>query len=84
MIFGCGKLAALKSEEKQLCSVSALRVIEFLFDVLAFEILLTTGRAMSYVLTLGRASRHDGLAEVIGIVFWVDMFVAAGVLVASL
>ena len=57
-------------------------MLELLFDVLIWTIPLATGRAVLYVCTLGRATCDDGVAEVIGIVFWLAMFIAASVLLA--
>jgi hypothetical protein len=45
-------------------------MLELVFEVLIYTMSQATGRAVVYVLTLGRVRCEDGLAEVVGIVFW--------------
>ena len=57
-------------------------MLELFFEILIYTIPQTTGRAVVYVFSLGRASCDDGVAEVIGIVFLIAACVLAGVLLA--
>jgi hypothetical protein len=57
-------------------------MLELFFEVLIYTIPQATGRALVYVVTLGRLRCEDRLAEVIGVVFWLVVCLAVAVLLA--
>lgn len=56
-------------------------MLELVFEVLIYTMPQSTGRAVVYVLTLGRVRCEDGLAEVVGIVFWLLVILAVALLI---
>lgn len=49
-------------------------MFDLVFEVLIRTIPQATGRTVVYVCTLGRVTCEDGLATVIGVVFWTWCF----------
>ncbi len=55
-------------------------MLELVFEVLIYTVPQATGRAVVYALTLGRVRCEDGTAEVIGVVFWLLVFLVVAFL----
>lgn len=55
-------------------------MLELVFEALISIIPQTTGRAVMYAFTLGRVRCEDGAAEVIGVVFWLLVFLVVAFL----
>jgi hypothetical protein len=56
-------------------------MLELVFEVLIYTMPQATGRAVVYVLTLGRMRCEDGLAEVVGVVFWLLILVGIALVI---
>jgi hypothetical protein len=56
-------------------------MLELVFEVLIYSMPQATGRAVVYVLTLGRMRCEDGLAEVVGVVFWLLILLAIALVI---
>ena len=54
-------------------------MFELLFELLIFTFPQTTGREVLYVLTFGKVSCDDIMAEVIGVIFWIAFWILFGV-----
>ncbi len=51
-------------------------LLELVFEVLIYTIPQSTGHALAYVLTFGRVKLEDHLAEIVGVIFWILVFLA--------
>ena len=49
-------------------------MLELLFEGLIYTVPQATGRAIVYCVTFGRVHCSDGVAEIVGIAFWVIVF----------
>lgn len=55
---------------------------EFVFELLFETTAMATGYALVYYLTLGQVRCNDGTAQIVGIVFWILVILAIGILLA--